>query len=198
MVKSIRTLQFGMAPAAFTACNPNDPSTAPSDSPTSSDRCAYPDMLQGAWNATLTYRSPTLITLPHFFKVCRPILGKVCNVYELYSSYHLLHLCAAPTLVMTDILQGLPSRGMSQLFCNSHPASTLKKNPGPTSCGRQTPPLLGAQAPTSPQTPISTTRSLAWSPRLGSPSRRAVGNTRALCTLLVWLRRTPWLCSCLV
>ena len=113
MVKSIRTLQFGMAPAAFTACNPNDHPTAPSGSPASSDRCEYPDMLQGAWNATLTYRSPTLITLPHFFKVCRPILGKVCKVYNLCSSYHLPHLCAAPTLVMTAMLLGLPSGGES-------------------------------------------------------------------------------------
>ena len=91
MVKSIRTLQFGMAPAAFTACNPHDPSAAPSGSPASSDRCAYPDMLQGAWNATLTYRSPTLITLPHFFKVCRPILREnaMCTSRTAHITFHI-------------------------------------------------------------------------------------------------------------
>jgi len=72
MVKGIRTLEFGMAPAALAACPAN--ASASSDAARTDARqaayarCAYPDMLAGAWNETLTYRSPSLITLPHFYQ----------------------------------------------------------------------------------------------------------------------------------
>lgn len=77
MIKGIRALQFGMAPAAFAACNATGGASAgtPGGQTSSSaedERCAYPDMVQGAWNETLTYKSPTMITLPHFYKVPAP------------------------------------------------------------------------------------------------------------------------------
>jgi hypothetical protein len=72
MVKGIRTLVFGMAPAALAACPANASASsgaARTDASQGADeRCAYPDMLRGAWNETLTYRSPSLITLPHFYQ----------------------------------------------------------------------------------------------------------------------------------
>ena len=74
IVKGIRTLEFGMAPAAMAACDASSPSaTAPGStlqSGSDDERCAYPDMLYGAWNETLAFRCPTIITLPHFFKAC--------------------------------------------------------------------------------------------------------------------------------
>jgi len=73
MVKGIRTLVFGMAPAALAAC-PADAGASSGAARTNAgqgedERCAYPDMLAGVWNETLTYRSPSLITLPHFYQV---------------------------------------------------------------------------------------------------------------------------------
>ena len=32
-------------------------------------RCAYPDAIQGTFNQSLTYESPTIITLPHYYQV---------------------------------------------------------------------------------------------------------------------------------
>ena len=81
MVKGIRTLEFGMAPAAMVACNASGASAIPRGGPWQSasddERCEYPDMLRGAWNETLTFRCPTIITLPHFFKASLLHLGTV-------------------------------------------------------------------------------------------------------------------------
>ena len=76
MVKGIQTLEFGMAPAAMAACSASGAvAVAPGSPPQSAsddERCAYPDMLRGAWNETLTFACPTIITLPHFF-MARPL-----------------------------------------------------------------------------------------------------------------------------
>ncbi|KAK9814422.1 hypothetical protein WJX72_005728 [[Myrmecia] bisecta] len=58
-VKGISTMEFGLAPEAYAACN--------SSQPQAGDRCAYPDVYQGSWNASLTYACPTLLTLAHFY-----------------------------------------------------------------------------------------------------------------------------------
>ena len=51
--------QFVLEPQRYEAC-----STA------GSDRCSYPDGVKGAFNASLTYACPTLLTLAHFLGVC--------------------------------------------------------------------------------------------------------------------------------
>lgn len=80
MVKGIRTLEFGMAPAAMAACNASGAPAIARGGPWQSvpdERCEYPDMLRGAWNETLTFQCPTIITLPHFFKACLLRLSRV-------------------------------------------------------------------------------------------------------------------------
>ena len=61
-VKGIKVLRYELAPGAMASCSSVsflDPY----------QRCIYPDMYIGSWNVSLTYASPTIITLPHFYKV---------------------------------------------------------------------------------------------------------------------------------
>ena len=112
MVKGIRTLEFGMAPAAMAACNASGtPAIArggPLPSVSDAERCEYPDMLRGAWNETLTFRCPTIITLPHFFKACLLRLSRkpACIIHRhlvmkqatAVTSWQHMHACAGTPL----------------------------------------------------------------------------------------------------
>ena len=61
-VKGITAMKFGLAPRALASCSAS-PATDPAQ------RCIYPDAYSGTWNVSLTYASPTLITLPHYLQV---------------------------------------------------------------------------------------------------------------------------------
>ncbi|KAK9917273.1 hypothetical protein WJX75_002617 [Coccomyxa subellipsoidea] len=60
-VKGIRAMRFGLAPQTLASCT-----ASPASDP--AQRCIYPDAYNGTWNVSLTYASPTLITLPHFLQ----------------------------------------------------------------------------------------------------------------------------------
>ena len=62
-VKGMKAMRFGLASQALASC-----SASPASDP--AQRCIYPDAYNGTWNVSLTYASPTLITLPHFLQVC--------------------------------------------------------------------------------------------------------------------------------
>ena len=82
-----------MAPAAMAACPANStPGIAPGSPPHldfADGRCAYPDMLRGAWNETLRYKSPTIITLPHFYQACLLRPSRVLVACMLHWGSHL-------------------------------------------------------------------------------------------------------------
>ena len=158
MVKGIRTLEFGMAPAAMAACNASGTPAIARGSSLQGDndieRCEYPDMLRGAWNETLTFRCPTIITLPHFFKACLLHLSRehACIIHQ-----HLVNL-EGKLATACHLLAA------HACLCRDHFAGAHKQHAG----GRQTLLSHPAQAQISRSTQRSTTRFLVSSPRRAS------------------------------
>lgn len=59
--QGVSAWQFGLIDSEVEACNVSEAAN--------SERCAYPDVFTAAFNASLTYNCPTIITYPHFYKV---------------------------------------------------------------------------------------------------------------------------------
>lgn len=57
-VKGLSALQYNLSADTFQPC-----------SAAHAERCAYPDFYMGAFNASLTYACPSLLSLPHFLQV---------------------------------------------------------------------------------------------------------------------------------
>lgn len=57
--QGVKAWFFGLASPEVAGCNGSAPS----------ERCAYPDSIGFTFNASLTYNCPTLLSLPHFYRV---------------------------------------------------------------------------------------------------------------------------------
>lgn len=59
--QGVKAWFFGLVGPEVAGCNGSSPS----------ERCAYPDSVGYTFNASLTYNCPTLLSLPHYYRVSR-------------------------------------------------------------------------------------------------------------------------------